>query len=303
MNQLPKSDLLPGLQNELGALEVTFLPINEIKLRERIRELDEDKLADLSFSIKNDGLLQPLVVALFEGAYVLVAGQHRLEVCKRLRWNLVPVRVFSGIEDKEHLIRLELSENLFRNELSVLERAVHLSEYLKRNSALRALNAEEIAKTVNISRRTFFYYKQVATLNPELIQKILKLPQDLKNSKTQLLDFYNIPNDEIRTNIISTLEGNPAATYRSAKSSVTQLAVESGDIDKPLTITQVTRKRIQELKKVQEDYFKYTNTTMSDLVDYCLGLGLQHLKQKNYEIEIPPLVIDTKNSNQKTEII
>lgn len=193
-----------------------------------------------------------------------------------------------------YYIRLELSENLFRNELSVLERAVHLAEYLKRDSALSALSAEQIAETVNISRRTFFYYKQVAELKPELVQRILKLPQDIKNSRTQLLDFYNLPDEHMQESIITALEGNPDTTYKAAKGAVTKLAVEAGQIERPLTITQVTRERVQEIKQVRREYYQYTGVSMTDLVDYCLELGLQQLQRLNYKVDIPLLGLDSK---------
>lgn len=290
--------LLPGIEAELAAGELTVMNLDDIQIRKRVRQLDEEKLADLSYSIKKDGLLQPLVIALFEGKHVLIAGMHRMEVCRRLRWKMVPVRMIANIKDENHLLRLELSENLFRNELSLLERAVHLAEYLKLDSALSALSAEEIADTVNISRRTFFYYKQVATLKPELVQRILTLPQDMKNSRTQLLDFYNLPDEQMQEQIISTLEGNPTTTYRVAKSAVTKLAVEAGSIERPLTITQVTRKRIQELKLVRKEYFEYTGVTMTDLVDFCLHMGLEYLHKRDYQVDIPLLGLGEEDTHE-----
>lgn len=290
----PIEPMLPGMADELASAELAILPITEIQIRHRVRELNEEKLGDLSYSIKKDGLLQPPVVARFEGEHVLIAGQHRLEVCKRLRWQTIPARLLTNIRDLDHLIRLELSENLFRNELSVLERAVHLAEYLKRDSALSALSAEQIAETVNISRRTFFYYKQVAELKPELVQRILKLPQDIKNSRTQLLDFYNLPDEHMQESIITALEGNPDTTYKAAKGAVTKLAVEAGQIERPLTITQVTRERVQEIKQVRREYYQYTGVSMTDLVDYCLELGLQQLQRLDYKVDIPLLGLDGK---------
>lgn len=90
------------------------------------------------------------------------------------------------------------------------------------------------------------------------------------------------------------LEGNPDTTYKAAKGAVTQLAVEAGVIERPLTITQVTRERVQELKKVRIDYYQYTGVSMTDLVDYCLELGLQQLHRQDYKVDIPLLGLDGK---------
>lgn len=287
--------VLPGLADELSNSQVKVLPMSDIKVKSRLRELDEEKLRDLMYTVEKDDLLQPLVVALYEGEHLLIAGHHRFEVCKRLNRSMVPVRLMQNIQNEDHLRRLEISENLFRNELSLLERAVYLAEYLKRDSALSALSAEEIADKVNISRRTFFYYKQVASMNeqnPDVIEKILKLPQDVKNSRSQLLDIYNIPAEE-RNELISTLEGNPATTYQAAKKAVTRLAVEAGTHASPLTITQVTRTRMQELKEVHQ-HFRMVgdDITMTDLVDRCLELGLAYLKQHDFNVRILPVGAD-----------
>lgn len=292
----PSGSVLPGLAEELSSSEVKVLPMADITVKGRLRELDEEKLRDLMYTIEKDDLLQPLVVAHYEGEYLLIAGHHRFEVCKRLNRSMVPVRLMQNIQSKDHLRRLEISENLFRNELSLLERAVYLAEYLKSDSALSALSAEEIADKVNISRRTFFYYKQVASMNeqnPDVIEKILHLPQDIKNSRSQLLDIYNLPTEE-RKELISTLEGNPATTYQAAKKAVTRLAVEAGSHESPLTITQVTRKRVQELKEVHQ-HFRMVgeDITMTDLVDRCLELGLVYLKQHDFNVRIPPVGAET----------
>lgn len=286
----PSNAVLPGLADEMSNSQVKVLPMTEIKVKSRLRELDEEKLRDLMYTVEKDDLLQPLVVAYYEGEYLLIAGHHRFEVCKRLNRSMVPVRLMQNIQNEDHLRRLEISENLFRNELSLLERAVYLAEYLKRDSALSALTAEEIADKVNISRRTFFYYKQVASMNeqnPDVIEKILNLPQDIKNSRSQLLDIYNLPTEE-RNELITTLEGNAATTYQAAKKAVTRLAVEAGTHESPLTITQVTRKRVQELKEVHQHFRMIgEDITMTDLVDRCLDLGLAYLKQHDFNVRIP----------------
>lgn len=279
--------LLPGMAQELADDESLLLPLADIQLRARVRELDEEKLKDLQYSIERDGLLQPLVVAQHEDQHVLIAGGHRLEVCKRLHWKLVPVRVLHNIRNEDHLVRLELSENLFRNELSLLERAIHLNEYLKRDSALSALSADQIAEQVNISRRTFFYYKQVAQLPREQVQRILKLPQDLKNSRQKLLDFYNLPTDEVREDIIHAMEHNPATTYSMAKGAATKMGIEAGRVIRPLTITQVVRSRILEAKEVRSTYFY--DVPMTDFIDYVLAEGLEQLRRKDYRVQIPVL--------------
>ena len=68
----------------------------------------------------------------------------------------------------------------------------------------------------------------------------------------------------------------------------------AGVIERPLTITQVTRSRVQELKQVRREYYAYTGVTMTDLVDFCLELGLEQLKRRGYKVDVPLLGLDGK---------
>lgn len=107
------------------------LPINKIIVEERKREVKH--VDDLVRSIDILGLLNPITVVMqrqniggldSHDAPVLVAGLRRLEACKQLDWDEIPVNV---IEIYDLDIELaEIDENLVREDLTVLERAEQL---------------------------------------------------------------------------------------------------------------------------------------------------------------------------------
>ena len=101
------------------------VPIDEVVVREGRRELR--RLDEIAMSIRELGLLNPITV---NEDKRLVAGYHRLEACRALGWDRIPVRVLRLDELDAELA--ELDENLVRNELIVLERA----ECLKRRKEL-----------------------------------------------------------------------------------------------------------------------------------------------------------------------
>ena len=74
-------------------LKVVRLDIAHIKVGDRMRKLDQDCVNALAGSISKLGLQNPLTVfAMPKGGgctYELVAGQHRLEAVKTLRWNQI----------------------------------------------------------------------------------------------------------------------------------------------------------------------------------------------------------------------
>lgn len=87
------------------------------------REFSEEELADLVASIRESGLLQPIVVRASKGGtgWELVAGERRWRAVMRLGWREVPALV-REVDDRTMLV-LALVENIQRSALSVLEEA------------------------------------------------------------------------------------------------------------------------------------------------------------------------------------
>src|SRR3954451_3716026 len=85
---------------------------------ERLRALRKDKVTELAESMQARGLLQPLVLRTGEGAgYILVAGWHRLEAAKLLKWDNVPATVYEDMK-VDAAEWAEIDENLVRADLS-----------------------------------------------------------------------------------------------------------------------------------------------------------------------------------------
>jgi ParB family chromosome partitioning protein len=113
-----------------------MVPINEIQIGKRLRGLREAAVTELMESINRLGLRTPITVssrpAKREGggmdavAFDLVAGEHRLEACKRLGWKEIEASNVQMSANEREL--WEIDENLCRAELSELERGEHLAK-------------------------------------------------------------------------------------------------------------------------------------------------------------------------------
>ncbi len=131
---MPKNDsrLGKGLGALLGDVleerDEGTLPVREIPL-ERLRanrfqprsEFDETAIAELTASIRENGLLQPLVVRRIESGYELVAGERRLRALRELGWERAPA-LLRDLSDEAMLV-LALVENLQRENLNPIEEA------------------------------------------------------------------------------------------------------------------------------------------------------------------------------------
>lgn len=116
------------------------------------REFVEQELADLAASIRENGLLQPIVVRAAppgaKASWELIAGERRWRAVTRLGWQEVPAIVKEA--DDRTLLVLALIENLQREQLSALEEA----EGYKRLGEEFGLSQQQIADYVGRDRST-----------------------------------------------------------------------------------------------------------------------------------------------------
>jgi ParB family chromosome partitioning protein len=116
------------------------------------RDVDEAALAELTASIKQAGLLQPVVVRQAPGAtkpsFELIAGERRLRACQALGWEKIPA-VQREVDDRT-VLTLALVENLQRDDLSPVDEA----RGYERLIAEFSLTQQEVADAVGHDRST-----------------------------------------------------------------------------------------------------------------------------------------------------
>jgi ParB family chromosome partitioning protein len=115
-----------------------MIPIDEIEITNRLREIDDDEANRIGASIHENGQITPIMVALIYGEnelrpdghrYRLIAGAHRVEGARRFNVKHLRAVVIEGSEDELRL--REIDENLYRHELTPYDIAVFLSERRK----------------------------------------------------------------------------------------------------------------------------------------------------------------------------
>lgn len=116
----------PPVQEEKQTSEentLQMLPIDSIHENpwQPRRDFDADALLDLTESIREKGVLSPLIVAQKDGDYLLVAGERRLRAAKQAGLTEVPV-ILRTLSDEE-IAQIALIENIQRADLNVVEEA------------------------------------------------------------------------------------------------------------------------------------------------------------------------------------
>ncbi len=126
------------------------LPLERIKPNkgQPRKSFNADELAELADSIKQNGILQPLLVRKVGNNYEIVAGERRYQAAKMAGLDEVPV-IIRDISD-EDVFKLALIENLQRSDLSPLEEAQGYRQLIDE----KGLTQEELAKILSKSRST-----------------------------------------------------------------------------------------------------------------------------------------------------
>jgi len=144
------------------------LPIQDIKPNpfQPRRTVDPAALEELVSSIKQAGLLQPVVVRRTNGGYELIAGERRLRACQQLGWERIPA-VQRDADDRT-LLTLALIENLQRDDLSPVDEA----RGYERLIAEFKLAQQDVADAVGRDRSTVANALRLLKL-PEVVLQML----------------------------------------------------------------------------------------------------------------------------------
>lgn len=140
--------LISEANAETGNEPEAVLSISEIvrNPNQPRKTFDEDKLAELADSIRQNGVLQPILVRRKGQKYEIVAGERRYQASKLAGLKEIPAVVREIDDDK--VFQLALIENLQRSDLSPIEEAKGYKQLLMS----RSLTQEELAKILSKSR-------------------------------------------------------------------------------------------------------------------------------------------------------
>ena len=144
--------LLGGFQDERSGQDIRTLPLEDIRPNpeQPRREFAADALADLAASIREQGLLQPVLVRPVADAHgathEIVAGERRWRAARQAGLTEIPV-IVREVDDEQSLA-LAMVENLQREDLNPMEEAAGLHLLLTRFG----ISQESLAKKVGKSR-------------------------------------------------------------------------------------------------------------------------------------------------------
>lgn len=152
-----------SLENaDLQRLPVAKIDPNPFQPR---RVFDPAEVASLAESIRQHGMLQPVIVRAVDDRYQLIAGERRLRACVEAQLSEIPARIM--VLDDRRVSELAMVENLQREDLNAIEKALAFRDYLSRYGGTQ----EELASRLGLDRSTV----------SNLI-RLLDLPEDVRSA-------------------------------------------------------------------------------------------------------------------------
>ena len=151
------------------SIEGILMDINKVEPnREQPRtNFDEDALLELSESIKQFGVLQPLLVQDKNGYYEIIAGERRWRAAKMAGLKEVPV-IIKDLTEQE-IVEISLIENIQRENLNPIEEAIAYKRLLTEFN----LKQDEVAERVSKSRTAVTNSMRLLKLNEKVQQMVI----------------------------------------------------------------------------------------------------------------------------------
>ncbi|MFR9068794.1 Probable chromosome-partitioning protein parB [uncultured Clostridium sp.] len=161
--------LIPNIKEELDSKDIVNIDINKIYANpdQPRKVFDGEKIEVLSSSIKNYGVLQPIVVKPDDfGKYMIIAGERRYRASKKANLKEMPA-VIKDIPMKD-LMEIALIENLQREDLNAIEEALAYKSLIDHYNVTQ----EEISEAVGKSRPHITNTLRLLNLSKEVMAMV-----------------------------------------------------------------------------------------------------------------------------------
>ena len=219
LDALISGSLEPGVVQE-NILNINIQDI--IPNRDQPRKnFDESGIRELALSIKENGLIQPVVVRKDGDKYELIVGERRYKAVKKAGLTEIPAFVKDYSEDK--LIEIALIENIQREDLNAIEEALAYKNILERDM----ITQEELSKKVGKSRSYIANMIRILDLPKKILDHVSRGTISVGQAKALLSLNDTGEQEELAKKII-----NEPVTVRELEGIVRKRSVPRGTIKK-----------------------------------------------------------------------
>ena len=167
-------------------IEMKMIRPSQFSIRDKFQRNDCD-FETLVNSIREHGLLQPILIRPLEHGFEIVAGHRRFQACRTLRWRFITAKI-RELSDKQ-TYEIQLTENIQRKSMDPIEEAEAFRRYV---IDFGWGGVSELAKKIGKSEEYVSHHMQLLKLPEEIKNKIVS--NSLKVS--QAIEIVQVPFDK-----------------------------------------------------------------------------------------------------------
>ena len=158
LSAMLSSEKLDTNKSNINDIELSEISVNPFQPRSNF---SNNSLKELSISIKNIGIIQPITVRKIENnKYQLISGERRLRACKEIGLKKIPA--FVRMANDQDSLEMALVENIHRQDLDAIEIAISYQRLIEEIS----LTQDELSDKIGKNRTTISNYLRLLKLDP-----------------------------------------------------------------------------------------------------------------------------------------
>lgn len=184
------------------------------------QNFDDAAIAELADSIRQHGLIQPIVVRPIGAGYQIVAGERRWRACRMLGMSEVPV-IIKDFDDNE-TAQIALIENIQREDLNPIEEALAYRSLMEDYN----MTQEELSKAVGKSRSGIANAVRLLNLPEEIVEMLKK--RELSTGQAKAIAAADSEEEMLE---LARLAAAGKITVRGIEKAVADKAEESGEAE------------------------------------------------------------------------
>ena len=244
-----------NIQMESQILQVPIEDIIPNRFQPRL-SFDDASLADLASSIKQHGIIQPLVLRRKNDKYEIIAGERRFKAAKMAGLVSVPA-VISNLDDNESA-EVAIVENIQRKDLTAIEEARSYQALLDKGY----MTQDELARKMGLSQSAISNKLRLLTLDEAVQEAILAEKISERHARTLL----KVPSHEKQRELLNKVI-NERLTVKQLEDEIKNIDTTSGSIVEQPKNNEIDKTESLETITQKEAPVENINTPSSQNID------------------------------------
>ena len=262
-------------------IELKMIRPSQFALRDRHQKTANEEDTLLSNSIREHGLLQPILVRPLTHGFEVVAGHRRFQACRSLRWRFVSCKI-RDMSDKQ-AYEIQLTENMQRKSMDPVEEAEAFRRYV---IDFGWGGVTELAKKIGKSEEYVSHRLQLLKLPNDIKEKIISTRLNV----SQAMELTTIPQDKQSQIIDQVIRNNlTVKQIRQVKSVLKEECVFEGlsydpkSLSKSVRTVRITKKTCLALRVtlarldnlIDEVHMTIEAGQRAEIINFLMGIRLK----------------------------